>query len=368
MGHVRKQMITFFMTTQCNLRCKYCYTHKIETLDKKDQALDFNFAKRGINDFFRDNASRHIRFYGIGEPTLEFELMKKIRDYAYEQAGESLVVELQTNGVFSDEVAEWVEQNVDILWMSCDGPAEIHNLHRPTAGGQPTAAIVEKSLRRFAKHPTMQAGARVTLSALSMNKQTEIVDFFHDLGVKYVNVLPAFTPIDNAMNELFKWEPLEFAENFLKAHNKAKELGIWYNTMFIVNFDEPTRHACRSCTPNPHLTTDGYVSTCDFTQLGPEYSPGPLQQLMIGKYIPAEDRIVYDEKAIAKVRARCAENLLENKCKGCEYVYNCAGGCMGQVVNETGDLMGIWETNCVITKYLAERMTRNDKLHPALHS
>ena len=83
MAHVRKQMISFFLTTKCNLRCIYCYTYKNQDMKKEHQTLDFNFAKRGVDDFFRDNTSRHIRFYGIGEPTLELELIKKIRDYAY---------------------------------------------------------------------------------------------------------------------------------------------------------------------------------------------------------------------------------------------------------------------------------------------
>lgn len=41
---------------------------------------------------------------------------------------------------------------------------------------------------------------------------------------------------------------------------------------------------------------------------------------------------------------------------------------MGQVVNETGDSMGIHERNCKITKYLAERMPLNKGLWPVLHS
>ena len=86
MGHVRKQVISLFLTTKCNLRCTYCYAYKGDPVDLKDQALDFNFAKRGIDDFFRDFPSRHIRFYGGGEPTLEFELMKKITDYAREKS------------------------------------------------------------------------------------------------------------------------------------------------------------------------------------------------------------------------------------------------------------------------------------------
>ncbi len=368
MAHVRKQMISFFITTKCNLRCIYCYTYKSQNMKKEHQTLDFNFAKRGIDDFFRDNASRHIRFYGIGEPTLEFELIKKIKNYAGDKSDRPLTVELQTNGFFLKNIANWINDNVNILWVSCDGPSEVHNLQRPTATNQPTSAVVENNLKYFAKNKSMQAGVRVTLTPLTMKRQVEIVKYFHKLGIRYINVLPAFAPIGEKSSNVFDWDPIEFAKNFLIAHKYAKKLGVWYNTMCIVNFDEQTRHACRACTPCPHLTTDGYVTCCDFTQLGPEYSSVPLQQLIYGKYIPKKDIIIYDEKAIAKVRSRCAENLKEKTCKDCKYIYNCAGGCLGQVVNETGDLMGKCENNCKIVKYLAERMELNKKLHPALHS
>ena len=368
MAHIRKQMISFFLTTHCNLNCTYCYTPKIQGIKKEHQTLDLSFAKRGIDDYFRDSASRHIRFYGIGEPTLEFKLLKQIYNYAHGKAGDSLVVELQTNGFFAEEIARWIYKHVDILWVSCDGPPEVQDLQRPTANKGNTSGIVEKNLSYFATRDSMQVGVRVTLTSLTMKRQNEIVRYFNDLGIRYVNVLPAFAPVEGSSGVVFDWDPLEFAKDFLIAHNKAKELGTCYNTMCIVNFDEQTRYACRVCTPCPHLTTDGNVSCCDFAQLGPEYLPGPLQQLVYGEYNPENQTITYDENAVSEVRARCVENLKEGVCADCKYIYNCAGGCLGQVVNETGDLMGKCERNCTIVKYLGEHMELNKGLHPALHS
>ena len=93
MSHSKKVMISFFLTTKCNLNCIYCYTNK----DKyKHQTLDFKFAQLGINDFFKSNNSRHIRFFSAGEPTMEFELIKKIREDAYEKAVNNLLVQTLT--------------------------------------------------------------------------------------------------------------------------------------------------------------------------------------------------------------------------------------------------------------------------------
>lgn len=368
MAHVRKQMISFFMTTKCNLKCVYCYTPKYKLIKKEDTTLDLLFAKKGIDDYFRDSASRYIRFYGIGEPTLEIEKIKAITDYARSKTKDKITVELQTNGTFSQSTRDWIAENVDVIWVSCDGEPYIQDKQRPFVNGKPTSSIVEENLRYLCKIDRLKAGVRATLTGENIKKQKGLVDYLEELGVKYINVLPAFAPEEGSNSSIFKWDPLDFAENFYLAHEYAKSKGIWYNTMCIVNFDEPTRHACRSCTPCPHLTTDGYISCCDFTQLGPEYIDSPLSQLIYGKYDAEKNRIEYFEDAIYKIRSRCTENLAKTTCKNCDYLDNCAGGCMGQVVNETGDLMGKCEDNCKIVKYLGERIERNGKLHPAFHS
>ena len=77
MPHYNKQMISLFLTTKCNLRCRYCY-NSLERSCREEQSLSITMAKAGIKTFFQSNSSRHIRFYGPGEPTQEFQLMKNI--------------------------------------------------------------------------------------------------------------------------------------------------------------------------------------------------------------------------------------------------------------------------------------------------
>lgn len=93
-------MASFFLTTKCNLRCVYCYNSK-ERMSYKQQSLPLEIAKAGVDYFFANNSSRHIRFYGPGEPTQEFELMKSIVDYAYEKAGNTLSTEKSRKYAFN---------------------------------------------------------------------------------------------------------------------------------------------------------------------------------------------------------------------------------------------------------------------------
>ena len=132
MSHCNKKMLSFFLTTRCNLCCRYCYNAKERnSIDEKTIPVDV--AKAAVDWYFEHNESRHIRFYGPGEPTQEFNKMCEITQYAktYENDGKSVTVELQTNGVFSENAREWILNNVNIVWMSFDGMKDIQNYNRP---------------------------------------------------------------------------------------------------------------------------------------------------------------------------------------------------------------------------------------------
>ena len=166
MSHVNKQMISFFLTTDCNLRCVYCYNCN-EREKQETKTLSLEFAKKGLELFFKTNPSRHIRFYGPGEPTQKIQLMKEITEYAYELAGNNLSVELQTNGAFGKTAREWIAQNVDIVWVSFDGPPDIQNANRPFPQKRPSAGVIEENVKYLLANKKKDGGiigARITIS------------------------------------------------------------------------------------------------------------------------------------------------------------------------------------------------------------
>ena len=182
MAHVRKQMISFFMTTKCNLDCIYCYTPKYKQIKPEDQSIDLDFARKGIDDFFRDNPSRYIRFYGIGEPTIEIEKIKAITEYARLKSGDKDVyIELQSNGCFPESTRKWIAENVNWLWISCDGPADVHNKQRPFRNGEATSEKVEETIKSLQNIDTLTVGVRVTLMSDMISQQRKFVDYFDSI-------------------------------------------------------------------------------------------------------------------------------------------------------------------------------------------
>lgn len=367
MGHIRKQMITLLTSARCNLACAYCAQPGFEGIKPEHEKLDPDFAEAGIRDFFAAQPSRAIRFFGAGEPTVAFETMAEIRERAARLAGRDLRVELQTNGLFSDAVAAWVERSVDILWISYDGPPDIQDRGRRTRGGGPSSPAVRRNVERFAGHDRIQAGVRATIDPRDFGRLIEILEHFRSLGVRRACLAPVYASTANDRGER-SLGLLEFARRFVEAWAAAAALGISLSTHLIVNFDEPVAGYCRACTPCPHLTTDGYVTCCDETPLGPEYLPGILQELTYGRWDPRARRILYDQRAIERIKARNTENLRRLGCAGCDVIENCSGGCIPKNMFMTGDLYKPFPEWCDAVRYLAARLPRNQGLFPFLHS
>ena len=116
------QTVTFIVTEDCNLRCKYCYiTHKAP-----NKKMNFETAKKFIDYLISSNINRSeyliIEFLG-GEPFIEAELIDKISDYfklaSYEADNEwywKYKISICTNGVnYSYNI---VHHFIKKIWVS----------------------------------------------------------------------------------------------------------------------------------------------------------------------------------------------------------------------------------------------------------
>ena len=363
MGHYRKDCISFLMTTNCNLACEYCY---LRDCHGRRESIDIEFAKRGLLDYFAHSSSRHIRFFAAGEPTLEMQKIQAIYRFAEEIAGEALKSEIQTNGVFPSQVATWLAHKIDIIWLSWDGPPDIHDSARRTREGHATSPTIERNCQILLEQGSdLLLGARATITNANLYRQIEMLDYFSFHGISAVFSDPVFSAVQDGGEETEKPNldegfMITYAEEYLKARQHADKIGVFYGTILAVNFDEESELSCRSCLPSPHLTPDGYVTCCDMASGGDVFP-----DLAYGKYDPLQGIIVYDERKLAQIRLRRARNLLE--CQGCSVLLHCAGACFGEGVNETGRLLGVKKDYCEAIQFLAKHLPINAGLYPYLH-
>lgn len=365
MGHFRKHCISFLMTDACSMRCSYCYLGNKKSIPNAANVkkLDLDFAKRGLEDFFCQTSSRNIRYFGEGEPTLEFERMQLIQKHAEHLVGDELFTELQTNGFFGTDVAKWCSKNIDIIWISMDGIPHVHDQYRKTINGGKTSHVIERNIRFLANNGTI-VGVRSTIGRTNIDKQKESIDYFSSLGVDAVFADHLCVPVGKdakGTDDLIEVHTMEFADKFLEAKVYAENRGMFYSNFLCVNFDEPVDIACRAMIPAPHLTPSGYVSCCDMATR----PDGVLDELIYGKYDKDTKSITYDQNKIDKIRSRSKNNIPE--CKLCKAIDSCAGGCMGEAINETKDFYGVKKNLCEVTRYLAENLRTNNGLYKFIH-
>ena len=361
MPHCNKQMISFFLTTKCNLRCVYCYNSE-ERAKIEEKTLPLEVAKAGIDEYFANNASRHIRFYGPGEPTEEFDRMCKIVEYAKEK-DENVTVEIQTNGAFGEKEREWILQNLNIVWVSFDGTPDIQNKQRPFPHEQPSAPKIEDNVRWLIsnnKRKDFMVGARVTITDLNVNRQRDMVNYFCGMGIKNIWSDPLFPEVkekpfcaDKKRVEQFHFDMDSYVMNFIETRKYSKDIGVFYGSFLTCNFDGETKIHCRACTPTPHLTPDGYVSACDLVTdcKNPNHN---MNCFIYGEWNEKIKKFDYNKDKIKALQNRNIDNLTH--CKNCPANLHCGGQCLGEVQNETGKLDGQKTVTCKAIIFLYKEL------------
>ncbi len=372
MPHANKQMASFFLTSKCNLRCIYCYNQE-ERINLVEQTLPIEIAKAGVDYFFRTSQSRHIRFYGPGEPTQAFIIMKEIVEYAKEQGGKTVTTELQTNGCFGENVCSWISNNIDIVWVSFDGEPEIQNKNRPCANGKPSAPIIEKNVKWLLKNKSdhnIMVGARVTITNENVQRQRQIIDYFSSIGIKHIWTDPIFPTVGNipVCNDYEKLSQYNFdmdlyADTYIDAFFYAKEKNVFYGSFLTCNFDGTCNKHCRACTPVPHFTTDGYISACDLVTFGK--TPKHMDCFVYGKWDDTKKTFIIDENKVNALRHRTINNMPH--CAKCEVREHCGGYCLGEVQNETGTLLGQKINTCKAIRKIAQKIGYPEKPYPYFH-
>ena len=382
MPHCNKKMISFFLTTKCNLCCRYCYNAN-ERNSIEEQSLSFETAKAGIDWYFENNESRHIRFYGPGEPTQEFELLKDITTYAksHPDRGDLVTVEIQTNGVFTENIREWILNNANIVWMSFDGMKDIQSYNRPLNplynelfNNRSSADVLEDNVRWLISNKgthNIMVGARVTITDLNVERQIEMVDYLYDMGIQYVWTNPLFYSVgkkpvceDDAKRVTYHFDMDRYVEHYINTYKYANTKGVFWGSFLTINFDGESPYHCSSCIPMeaPHITPDGYISACDMVVLGAE--PYHMEPFIIGKWNPQLKCFAWDMEKIKILNERKSTKI--KHCEKCPAQLHCGGYCLGEIVNETGILDGNNPIKCKAIRYLYKQLGEHTT-YPYLH-
>lgn len=216
--------ITFIVTKDCQLACKYCY---LVGKNEKER-MPWEIAKRAI-DYILDHEDEMREesvvwdFIG-GEPFLEIDLIDKICDYLKTEMFrrnhhwfDSYRFSFSTNGINydSDKVQKFIYKNHDHLsiGITIDGTEVKHDLNRIYKGtGKGSYQSVVRNIPLWLKQ-FPGAGTKVTISSEDIPYIKESVLHLYSLGIHEVNINCVFEDVwKEGDDKLFEAQLLQLAD------------------------------------------------------------------------------------------------------------------------------------------------------------
>lgn len=218
--------ITFIVTKDCQLACKYCY---LVGKNEKER-MSWNVAKAAI-DYILDNeqdfreASVVWDFIG-GEPFLEIDLIDKICDYIKVEMYRrnhhwfnSYRFSFSTNGInyHTDKVQDFIKKNYDHLsiGITIDGTEKKHDLNRIWKGNGPEQGSYKDVVKNIPLwlEQFPDGGTKVTISSADIPYIKESVLHLFDLGIHEININVVFEDVWNEGDDaLFEDQLMQLAD------------------------------------------------------------------------------------------------------------------------------------------------------------
>lgn len=231
--------ITFIVTKDCQLACKYCYlvgknSKERMTWEVAKQAIDYILEHE--EDFREESV---IWDFIGGEPFLEIELIDKICDYLKTEMFKknhhwfnSYRFSFSTNGInyHTDKVQDFIAKNKEHLsiGITIDGTRQKHDLNRiwktpeMEQGKMPLPHEEKGSYDDVVKNIPLwlsqfpNAGTKVTISSADIPYIKESVLHLYSLGIHEVNINVVFEDVwQEGDDKLFENQLMQLADEII---------------------------------------------------------------------------------------------------------------------------------------------------------
>lgn len=221
--------ITFIVTKDCQLACKYCYL----VGKNENERMSWEIAKTAI-DYILDNEQLFPEesvvwdFIG-GEPFLEIDLIDKICDYIKKELFlrnhhwfNSFRFSFSTNGINYDspKVQEFIKKNHYHLsiGITIDGTRRKHDLNRIWKGFNTECGSYDDVVKNLPLWLSQfeNAATKVTISSADIPYIKESVLHLYSLGIHEVNINCVFEDVwNNGDDTLFETQLMELADTII---------------------------------------------------------------------------------------------------------------------------------------------------------
>lgn len=335
---------TFQVTTDCSLRCTYCYQinkgHEMMTWEMAKKTLDYLFANVNNPDFIvsYDKCSGIVFDFIGGEPLLNIDLVLKIIDYV-----ETWLIETKSpwlfkhkysfssNGVayFSPKVQEMMKKYSDIISLSVtvDGYKELHDKCRlfPDGSGSYDAAI---TAALTLKDKYRSDGTKITLCPENIMETSKAIINMLELGYKDIFANCVFEEGWDIPHAKILYQEMKKLADYILDNDLQDSIyiSLFGKDNFSPLDDTDTQNWCGGTGKMLAIDFKGDFYPCIRymeSSIGTECKPLIIGNIDHGVYVTDEEKQVYKDLTSITRQSQSTEECL--KCpiaKGCAW---CSG-------------------------------------------
>ena len=334
----------------CNLRCKYCFA---STGDYKEgrMLMSLETGKKAIDFLIEHSADRkflELDFFG-GEPTLNFDVVKKIVEYGRSreaEANKKFRFTITTNGVLlDDDMIEFINKEMNNVVLSIDGRKEVNDRLRVRVDG---SGSYDRILPNFKKLVDARGNdkdwyVRGTYTKYNLDFSNDVMHLY-DLGFDQISVEPVMA--DPEMPYAITQEDLprifDEYDALMEKITKVRENGGFINFFhFMLDLDQgpcaiKRLRGCGCGNEYVAIAPNGDIYPCHQFVGNEEYKMGSLNDNTF-------------DMEMKKVFAS-AHVYSKPECKKCWAKFYCSGGCNANNYIYAGDIHNAYKLSCEIQK------------------
>jgi len=333
----------------CNLNCSYCFASQgkyhgdraLMSFEVGKQAFDFLIANSGTR------RNLEVDFFG-GEPSLNFEVVKQLVEYARSIEGKynkNFRFTYTTNGmILTDEMMEFINKEMHNVVLSLDGRREVNDHFRRDYAGKGSYDTIVPNFKRLVESRNNQGYyVRGTYTHNNVDFTNDIIHMA-DLGFTELSMEPVVCPpgdpyalTDEDLPGLFEQYEI-LAKEMIKRKKEGRPFTFYHYMLDLKHgpciYKRIT--GCGSGTEYMAVTPWGELYPCHQFVGDEKYSLGNI-------WDGVKNTAVQDE-------FRGCNSYSRPECRDCWAKLYCSGGCAANAYHATGSINGVYKYGCELFK------------------
>lgn len=334
----------------CNLRCEYCFAGTGD-FGMGRKLMDAETGRRAIDFLLERSADREnleLDFFG-GEPTMNFQVVKDIVEYARskeEASHKKFRFTVTTNGLLlDDDKIDFINREMSNVVLSIDGRKEVTDRVRHRVDGSGCYDTILPKFQKLvkARDPERDYYVRGTFTKYNLDFTEDVLSLY-EAGFNQISVEPVMADHDapyalteRDMPKVFS-EYERLAETVLQYDKQGKHFN-FFHFMLDLNQGPCAIKRLRGCGAGNEyvaVTPDGDIYPCHQFVGQTEWKMGSL-------YDGTFDERKKDYFSKATIYAK-------SDCKGCWAKFYCSGGCNANNYLYMGDVLKSHKFSCELEK------------------